>query len=85
MMMMMMMMISHGVQKVLLNKVRYNKRNYITNTLCITQKINKVKAMIIFNERSRADHRKTALHCLYNDSKTSAYVMYCPQGMTRSF
>jgi hypothetical protein len=41
--MMMMMMIAHGVQKAVLNKVRYNKRNYVTKTLCITQKINKAK------------------------------------------
>jgi len=26
-----MMMIAHGVQKVLLNNVRYNKRNYVAN------------------------------------------------------
>jgi len=50
----MMMMIAHGVQKVLLNNVRYNKRNYVTNKLCITQKINKGKTMIIFSDMSRA-------------------------------
>jgi len=31
--MMMMTMIAHGVQKVLLDNVLYNKRNYVTNNV----------------------------------------------------
>jgi hypothetical protein len=41
-MMMMMMMIAHGVQRVLLNNVRYNKGNYVTNNV-LHKKLTKQK------------------------------------------
>ena len=71
-MMMMKFMEAHGVQKVLLNNVRYNKRNYVSNN--VTKK--KLRSFSM-RCQEQTKEKLLLLLCLFNDNKSSTYVMYC--------
>jgi hypothetical protein len=68
----------------LLNNVIYNKRNYVANNVS-HKKLTKQKLWSFSMRCQEQTEEKLFFICLFNDSKTSAYVTYCPQGMPRSF